>query len=109
MGVKVQPFQATQYNHIKCEVQYVVDQNCPPPVVMVNYEKDDQRGVPDTTFYHQHGSQLLTTGKPCLNESQGRAYISRHDKSFLIYELGGAFSDERATPTYTLPSNLPTV
>ena len=103
MAVKVNPYSDTQYDHIKCDVEFVVDQNYPSPALMADYEKDAERGISDATFYHQHSTRGPAPNGPCSDGSRVRAYIDRRDDSIWIYEMGIAFGDERATPIDELP------
>ena len=57
MAVKVNPYTDTQHDHIKCEVQYVVDQDYPSPALMADYNRDREQGISDATFYHQYNTR----------------------------------------------------
>ena len=102
MAIKVNPHTDTQYDHIQCEVEYVVDQDHPSPALMADYERDGERGISDAEFHRLHKVRSPSSTGPCSNGSRVRKYIERRDEIIWTCELGDAFGKERATPVKDL-------
>ena len=105
MAIKVNPYEDVSDDHVRCEVSYTLDQDYPSPKLVADYERDEERGISDASFYLNHGSRPPCVG-PCPTGERVRAYAKRRDEAHWIFEMGDAFGEMACTPVEELPSSL---
>ena len=54
MGIKINQYTETKYDHVKCKAKYVTDQDYLLSVLMANYETDHSSNMSAATSYKLH-------------------------------------------------------